>query len=110
MSLKCKFCGQLGHDGTSDDGCIVFAKWILYQQASTRTSESYIKTNTRKFIQMTKRQQSSNRQRTQLSRQTKSLKELTQPIDANAIIHSLQLIHDSNENREDSSSDSDSEE
>ena len=50
-SKQCEFCGQLGHDNNSEDGCMVYAKWILYQQASTRLSEFETKTNTSKKIQ-----------------------------------------------------------
>ena len=59
-----------------------------------------------KYLQMIKRRQSDTRQRTQLRRQVKSLQALNQTADTAAIIHSLQLIRDDNDN---TISDSDSE-
>ena len=89
LSLKRKLCGQLGHDGDSDGGYIVFGEWTLCQQASKRVPEADIKTNTRKYLQMIKRCQSDTRQRTPLCHQTKSLEALNQTADTAAIIHSL---------------------
>ena len=46
-SLRCSVCNQIGHDTTSDDGCLVFAKWTLCQAASKRLSEDEIRNNTK---------------------------------------------------------------
>ena len=59
----CKICGQLWHDEQSEGGCMVYAKWILYQHASTRLSESDTKINTRKFFKQIKRRQQGDRNR-----------------------------------------------
>ena len=42
-TLKCKICGQVGQDENGEDECMVFAKWMLCKQASTRLPESEIK-------------------------------------------------------------------
>ena len=107
MSIKCKFCGQLGHDGTNDQGCIVFAKWTMCQQASQRMPPEEIKANTRKFLKNIRQQQSDSRQRNHLDKRIKTLQDQGANIDHTALIHSLQLIADDPGYTTDSDSDSD---
>ena len=108
MSLKCQFCGQLGHDDKSDQGCMVFAKWTLCQQASQRVPPEEIKSNTRKFINSIRQRQTDARQRSQLNKTIRTLQQLDTKLDPEAIINSLQMFADDNDY--DSSSDSDTSE
>ena len=103
MSMKCKICGQIGHNQESEDGCIVFAKWMMCQQASTRLSESEIKTNTRKFFKKMKQRQHDDRQSSKFQKQIKSLED--QNVDAPSIINALKILQDQDYYSSDSDSD-----
>ena len=50
LSKKYDVCGQLGYYSNSEDRCMVFVKWMSYQQASQRLSEPEIKGNVRKYF------------------------------------------------------------
>ena len=106
MTLRCKFCQQIGHNATSEDGCFIFAKWTLCQQASQRVPESEIKANTRKYLKSIKQRQMNAKNSKELTRHIKSLQELEQPLDTNALIHSLQMIHHGEDSDSDSSTSS----
>ena len=55
FSLKYNICGQHGYDESSENGCMIFAKWVLCQQANTRLKEEEVKTNTRKYLKLQRR-------------------------------------------------------
>ena len=109
MSLKCQFCGQLGHDADSVDGCFIFAKWCLCQQASIRVSESDIQSNTRKFLKSIKQRQTTAKYNEKLTRHIKSLEALDQYVDTTTLIHSLRLMQDDSSNSDGSGYSSDEE-
>ena len=92
MSLKCPFCGQLGHDDKSDQGCMVFAKWTLCQQASQRVPPEDIKMNTRKFLKSIRQRQSDARQRTQLTKHINTLQQMDTTLDTTNFLDSLQQL------------------
>ena len=78
----------------------------MCQQASQRMTPDDIKTNTRKFLKNIRQRQSDAKQRQHIDQRIKSL-QLSDKLDPTAIINSLQLLVDNNEN--DSASDTDSE-
>ena len=94
MTLKCKYCGQVGHDETSESGCLVFAKWTLCQQASARLSAEAIKANTKKYFKHIKRQESSSRQRTKIEKHIRALEANTESLNATTLIHTLRALQD----------------
>ena len=108
-SKKCKICGQLGHDDNSEDGCMVYAKWILCQQASTRLSESETKTNTRKCFKQIKRHQEGDMNRDKFETHINSLNNITPNQDTTSIIHALKLLQIGEEYDDSSEYESDSE-
>lgn len=55
MTLKCGLCGLNGHNESSENGCINFAKWALLHQAYTRLNDSEIITNIRKYLKLIKK-------------------------------------------------------
>ena len=107
MLVKYQFCDQLGYNGNSDQGCVVFAKWTLYQQASQRSSEDNIKTNTNKFLVSIKQRQSEVRQHNQLKHRITKLKWLDKSLDLTAVINFLQLLTDDSDNDDYSDSEDD---
>ena len=95
-SKKYKVYGQLGHDNNSEDVCMVYAKWILCQQASTRLSESETKRNTGKFSKKINRCQQVDRNRDKIEKQINSLNSLNilnRNQDTTSIIHALKLLY-----------------
>ena len=92
ITLMFKFCQQLGHDATSKDGCFVFAKWTLRQQASQCVPESEIKTNTRKHLKSIRQRQMNAKNSKELTRHINTLQDLNHPTDIDALIHSLHLM------------------
>ena len=82
----------MGHDNNSDDRCMVYAKWILYQQASIRLLESEMKTNTRKFFRQIEHHQQGDRNRYKIDRQINRLNNLNPNQDITSIIHALKLL------------------
>ena len=93
-SLKCNFCGQLGHNSTSEDGCFVFAKWTMCQQTSTRLSTEETKMNTRKYLKNIRQKQSDSKQRSNVGKHIRTLMEgdADLNVDTNALIKTLQLL------------------
>ena len=93
-SLKCNYCGQLGHDSTSEDGCFVFAKWTMCQQTSSRLSTEDTKMNTRKYLKNIRQKQSNNKQRSNVDKHIRTLMEAETDlnVDTTALIKTLQLL------------------
>jgi len=106
LNIKCRFCHGLGHDSDKEDGCYVMAKFTLCQQASTRTNEDEIKTNTRKYLKHIRNQQTNNKQRDNFTKKIRSLQVLHPNVDTSALITSLELLESEDESSSFSDSDS----
>ena len=107
--IKCKICGQRGHDQNSENGCMVFAKWIMCQQASTRLSESDIKTNTKKFLKKIRQRDNDTRQRHNIQRKINALQDREVTEEHTALIHALQILQTEGYDSQDESSSDESE-
>ena len=106
-TLKCRYCCQLGHDETSENGCMVYAKWTLCHQASVRISAEDTKANTRKYLKSIKRRESDQRTKTKFEKHIRALQDNTNSLDNSTLIHTLQAMQLDTES-EQSSSDSES--
>ena len=94
-TLKCKYCGQNGHDETTENGCYYMAKFTLCQQATAKCPESEIKINTRKFLSKMRDQGKNNRQNSRIDRHIRTLQDNASTSDdptSLAIINTLQVL------------------
>ena len=99
-SLKCKYCGQNGHDETTENGCYFMAKFTLCQQATSKFPESDIKTNTRKFLSKMREQDKNNRQNNRIERHIRTLRDnsaTSEDPTSLAIINSLRVLQQSDD-------------
>ena len=73
-SLKCKYCGKIGYDATSEDRHTIFAKWTICKQAFDQTPDNATKSKLRKYLKIFRRQQD-DRTKRHFEKQMKALKD-----------------------------------
>ena len=91
-STKCSICGQLGHDTTTENGCMNLAKWVLCKQASEKLPENDLKSNTRKYVTFMRNKQSQAKQRNKIEKRIHSLIGEDESATNEALIHSLHIL------------------